>query len=180
MHLPPLYHHCASFGRPLVAIERSLWRPLCLHSVTTATPEPHYNGSAPTLPPLHDLLCQYSSFGGSRNAQGSCCSSYTETELSGFGRPLSVIFWSFKGGMKVAALCKGFTHYHLTLSRMGQNLISDLTWAPWCVRSPSTNSLFWLTPNITRKLCITDLCEGNWPLWRESTDDRLIPLSKGQ
>ena len=27
----------------------------------------------------------------SRKAQGSCCSSYTETELSGLGRPLSVL-----------------------------------------------------------------------------------------
>ena len=35
-----LYHHCASFGRPMASIERSLWRPLCLHSATTATLEP--------------------------------------------------------------------------------------------------------------------------------------------
>ena len=38
--LPSLYHHCASFGRPMASIERSLWRPLCLHSATTATLEP--------------------------------------------------------------------------------------------------------------------------------------------
>ena len=38
--LPSLYHHCASFGRPMAFIERSLWRPLCLHSATTATLEP--------------------------------------------------------------------------------------------------------------------------------------------
>ena len=38
--LPPLYHHCASFGRPMASIERLLWRPLCLHSATTATLEP--------------------------------------------------------------------------------------------------------------------------------------------
>ena len=38
--LPSLYHHCASFGRPMVSIGRSLWRPLCLHSATTATLEP--------------------------------------------------------------------------------------------------------------------------------------------
>ena len=37
--LPSLYHHCASFGRPMASIERSLWRPLCLHSATTATLE---------------------------------------------------------------------------------------------------------------------------------------------
>ena len=35
--LPSLYHHCASFGRPIASIERSQWRPLCLHSATTAT-----------------------------------------------------------------------------------------------------------------------------------------------
>ena len=36
-------------------------------------------------------------------------SSYTETGFSGVRRPLSVltIFWSFKGGTKVAILCKG-------------------------------------------------------------------------
>ena len=37
-----LYHHCASFGRPMASIERSLWRPLCLHSATTATLEPQW------------------------------------------------------------------------------------------------------------------------------------------
>ena len=40
MLLPPLYHHYASFGRPIVSIDRPLWRPLCLHSATTATLEP--------------------------------------------------------------------------------------------------------------------------------------------
>ena len=38
--LPSLYHHCASFGRPIASIERSQWRPLCLHSATTATLQP--------------------------------------------------------------------------------------------------------------------------------------------
>ena len=37
--LPSLYRNCASFGRPIASIERSLWRPLCLHSATTATLE---------------------------------------------------------------------------------------------------------------------------------------------
>ena len=40
MLLPPLYHYCASFGRPIASIGRSLCRPLCLHSATTATIEP--------------------------------------------------------------------------------------------------------------------------------------------
>ena len=31
---------CASFGRPIASIERSQWRPLCLHSATTATLQP--------------------------------------------------------------------------------------------------------------------------------------------
>ena len=38
--LPSLYHHCASFGRPIASIERSQWRVLCLHSATTATLQP--------------------------------------------------------------------------------------------------------------------------------------------
>ena len=38
--LPSLYHHCASFDRPIASIERSLWRPLCLHAATTVTLEP--------------------------------------------------------------------------------------------------------------------------------------------
>ena len=84
-------NHCASIRRPRQHLSH------------------HVNGSAFTLPPLRDLLCHYSSFGRSRKAQGSCCSSYTETELSGSRRPLSVltILWSHKGGTKVAALCKG-------------------------------------------------------------------------
>ena len=42
MLLPPFYHHCASFGRPIASIERSLWlwRLLCPHSAITATLEP--------------------------------------------------------------------------------------------------------------------------------------------
>ena len=39
-HLPSLYHNCASFGRPIASIQRSLWRPLCLHRATTTTLEP--------------------------------------------------------------------------------------------------------------------------------------------
>ena len=91
MLLPSSYHHCASFGRPIASIERSQWRPLSLIR-RPRQPFSHLgNGSASTLPPLRDLLRQYSSFGRSMKAQGSCCSSYTETELSGFGRPLSVL-----------------------------------------------------------------------------------------
>ena len=65
--------HCASIQRPRQHLSH------------------HGDGSAFTLPSLRDLLCHYNSFGRSRKAQGSCCSSYTETELSGFRRPLSVL-----------------------------------------------------------------------------------------
>ena len=65
--------HCASIRRP---------RQLLSH---------HNNGSTSTLPSLCDLLRHYSSFGRSGKAQWSCCNSYTERELSGFGRPLSVL-----------------------------------------------------------------------------------------
>ena len=65
--------HCASIQRPRQHLSH------------------HGDGSAFTLPSLRDLLCHYNSFGRSRKAQGSCCSSYTETELSRFRRPLSVL-----------------------------------------------------------------------------------------
>ena len=65
--------HCASIQRPRQHLSH------------------HGNGFAFTLPSLRDLLCHYSSFGRSRKAQGSWCSSYTATELSGFRRPLSVL-----------------------------------------------------------------------------------------
>ena len=65
--------HCASIQRPRQHLSH------------------HGDGSAFTLPSLRDLFCHYNSFGRSRKAQGSCCSSYTETELSGFQRPLSVL-----------------------------------------------------------------------------------------
>ena len=35
-----LYHHCASFVRPIASIARSPWRPLCLHSATRANLQP--------------------------------------------------------------------------------------------------------------------------------------------
>ena len=76
-----------------------LWPTNSVHwAITVATTVPpfgdHGNPSATlamVLPPLRDLLRHYSRFGRSRKAQGSCCSSYTETELSGFGLPLSVL-----------------------------------------------------------------------------------------
>ena len=38
--LPSWHHHYAPFGRLIASIQRSLWRPLCLHSATTATLQP--------------------------------------------------------------------------------------------------------------------------------------------
>ena len=75
------------------------WRPLSDHCgdhcASIQRPRQHLshngNGFAFTLPSLCAMLCHYSSFGRSRKAQRSCCSSYTETELSGFRRPLSVL-----------------------------------------------------------------------------------------
>ena len=86
---------CATIVLPLA----DQWRPLSDHCgdhcASIQRPRRHLshhgNGSAFTLPSLRDLLCHYSSFGRSRKAQGSCCSSYTETELSGFRRPLRVL-----------------------------------------------------------------------------------------
>ena len=74
--------------------------------------------------------CATQHFEGSRNVQGSCCSSYTATGLSGFWRPLNVliIFWSLKGGTKVAALCK------VSFSKQRPRIN-----AQWC-RRPHTGS----------------------------------------
>ena len=89
----------SAFLVPLVPPLADQWRPLSDqcgdHCASIQRPRQHLshhgNGSAFTLPSLRDLLCHYSSFGRSRKAQGSCCSSYTETEISGFRRPLSVL-----------------------------------------------------------------------------------------
>ena len=85
---------CTTIVHPLA----DQWRPLSYycgnHCASIQRPRQHLshhgNGSAFTLPSLRDLLCHYSSFGRSRKAQGSCCSSYTEREL-GFQLPLSVL-----------------------------------------------------------------------------------------
>ena len=104
MLLPPVYHHRASFGRPIASIERPLW----LHSATKATLGPPRQCLCLHTASLSDLLCLYSSFGGSRKAQGSCCNSCTETGLSVFRRPSGALtfFCSLKGVAKVATLCK--------------------------------------------------------------------------
>ena len=53
MLLHSLYHHCASLGRPITSIERSLWRPQRLHSVNHGNP---WATLAMVLPPFC-LLC---------------------------------------------------------------------------------------------------------------------------
>ena len=68
--------HCC---KHCVSICAMLPPPLCHHSASFGRPRA-------TTEPLQQF-----SFVGSRNAQGSCCSNYTETDLSGFGRLLSVL-----------------------------------------------------------------------------------------
>ena len=115
------------------------WRPLSDHCgdhcASIQRPRQHSshhdNGSAFTLPSLRDLLCHYSSFGCSRNAQGSCYSSYTETELSGSRRPLSVLTIFIvaqrsqpcvKGALRGDVHFEWFNHYWCT----GEHFKSDL------------------------------------------------------
>ena len=85
----------------------SLVPPLCLlwptnsvlWVITVATTVPPFGDQgnrwatlAIVLPPPTTLLvCHYNNFGGSRNAQRSCCSNYTETKLSQFGQPMRVL-----------------------------------------------------------------------------------------
>ena len=90
--LPPLCH---------------LWLTNSFHwaitEATTVSPLGAHANHWATLVVLLPQLCLH------WKAQGSSYSSYTETELSGFRRPLRVltIFWSVKGGTEVAAMCKG-------------------------------------------------------------------------
>ena len=80
MILPPLYHIWASFGWPIVITVATTVPPfgeLCISWATMAM----------VLPPLC-LLCTTCCvttvvFCGSRNAQGSCCSSYSEGSFLG-------------------------------------------------------------------------------------------------
>ena len=112
--LPCLSHHCASFGRPMMSIEQSLWRPLCLHSATTATLEPQWQWfclrSAFFVRPPVPLQHLWSFKEGTMVV----LQQLHRNKLSGFRRPLNVltILWSYKGGTKVAALCKGGLSYN--------------------------------------------------------------------
>ena len=83
--------NCASFGRPIASIERSLWRPLCLHSATTATLEPPWQWfclhSAFFVRPVVPLQQLWSFKEGTRVV----LQQLHRTELSGLRRPLSVL-----------------------------------------------------------------------------------------
>ena len=108
--LPSLYHHCASFGRPMASIERSQWRPLCLHSATTATLQPPWQWfclhSASFVRPVAPLQQIWSFKEGTRVVLQQLHRNRTfwvwpTTERRGH----------FSGRSKVAALCKGgFRH----------------------------------------------------------------------
>ena len=69
----------------------------------------HGKGSTSTLLPLCDLLCHYSSFGGSRKAKSRAAVVTQKQNFLSFGDHWASLyfFWSLKGGTKVAALCKG-------------------------------------------------------------------------
>ena len=122
--LSSLYHHCASFGRPIASTVRWQWRPLCLHSATTATLEPPWQlscvHSASFVRPAHVVpLQQIWSF---KEDTGVVLQQLHRNRTFWFGRPLSVltIFWSLKGGTMVASLCKGgFNAYHIYWKNRG-------------------------------------------------------------
>ena len=63
----------------------------------------HGNGFASTLPPLSDLLCHYSSFGGSKRHTGRAAAVTQQQNFLGFWS----FYWTLKGGTKIAALCNG-------------------------------------------------------------------------
>ena len=78
MFLSPLYHHCASFSRPVASIEQSLWRPLCLQSATIATLKPPWQWfclhSAATCTTCCAIKLVW--WFKERTRRGSCCSRF--------------------------------------------------------------------------------------------------------
>ena len=104
--LPSLYHHCASFGRPIASIERSQWGPLCLHSATTATLQPPWQWfcllSASFARPVAPLQQIWSFKEGTRVVLQQLHRNRTFWVWATTERPDH-----FSGRSKVAALCKG-------------------------------------------------------------------------
>ena len=105
-----LYHHSASFGRPIASTEQPMWQPLCLHSATTATLEPpwqwfcvHSASFALPVVPLYSILVI------ERRHTGCAAAVKQNQNFLGLGKQWASwsFFWSLKGGTKVAALCKG-------------------------------------------------------------------------
>ena len=108
--LPSLYHQCASFCRPIASTEWSQWRPLCLHSATTATLEPPWQWfclhSASFARPVAPLQQIWSFKEGTKVVLQQLHRNRTFWVWATTERP-EHFFWSLKGGTKVAALCKG-------------------------------------------------------------------------
>ena len=81
---------------PIACFEWWLWRPLCLHSAIMATLEHSCRRFCILSASLCDLLClhiQSLNRGVFQGRHKGRRGSYTETSLSGFGRPFLVILW---------------------------------------------------------------------------------------
>ena len=98
--------------RPIAMVAQGLpWSPVSDHlgdHCASIRPPPqhlghHGNGFASTLPPLSDLLCHYSSFGGSKRHTGRAAAVTQQQNFLGFWP----FYWTLIGGTKIAALCKG-------------------------------------------------------------------------
>ena len=106
MLLPLLYHHCASFGRPIASIDWSLWRPFGDHDNPWAT-------MIMVLPPLCLLCTTYCATTAVLVVQGTHKGrAAAVTQKQNFLGLVDHwaswwIFWSLNGGTNVAALCKG-------------------------------------------------------------------------
>ena len=107
MLLPPLYHHCVSFGRPIASFEWSLWRPLCLHSATTATVEPPWQWFCLHLPLYCCATTTVLVVRGTHKGRAAVVTQKQNFLSSSNHWASWSIFWSLEGGKKVAALCKG-------------------------------------------------------------------------
>ena len=135
--LPSLYHHCASFGRPIASIERSLWRPLCLHSATTTTLEPPWQ-----------RFCLHSA--------SSARPVVTLQQL-----------WSFKEGTRIVLQqlhrnrtfwVWATTEHIVTIFLVAQRVAQ--MWQP-CVKGALRNHLFRRRSKKTSKLRVTGPCAGH-------------------
>ena len=68
---------------------------------------------------------------------------------------------------------------HVPMDHLNTNVITvTQQWARWRLKSP-TSRLF-AQPFVQVQIKEELKAPGHWPLWRESTGDRWIPLTKGQ